>query len=124
MESSGSYNMGFANLVGNCYSKHPLKDYSGNAFVVDNSSLVTVTNDASLYDPTVTYSYYNHKGNLKNTAEDDLKVLSSAEEFALGPRLFAKSKNITKVLGGIGDEVSYSDDAIAAGKASDEYTNV
>jgi len=28
MESSGSYNMGFANLVKNGYSKHPLDDYN------------------------------------------------------------------------------------------------
>ena len=27
MESSGTYNMGFANLVKNCYSHHPLEDY-------------------------------------------------------------------------------------------------
>ena len=27
MESSGTYNMGFANLVNNCYSHHPLEDY-------------------------------------------------------------------------------------------------
>ena len=27
MESSGSYNAGFASLVGNSYTKHPLKDY-------------------------------------------------------------------------------------------------
>ncbi|MBO7210879.1 MAG: hypothetical protein J6V44_07705 [Methanobrevibacter sp.] len=27
MESSGSYNTGFANLVGNAYTKHPLNDY-------------------------------------------------------------------------------------------------
>ena len=27
MESSGSYNAGFASLVGNAYTKHPLKDY-------------------------------------------------------------------------------------------------
>ena len=33
MESSGSYNTGFANLVANGYSKHPLKDYiDGGAF--------------------------------------------------------------------------------------------
>ena len=33
MESSGSYNSGFANLVANGYSKHPLKDYiDGGAF--------------------------------------------------------------------------------------------
>ena len=29
MESSGSYNAGFASLVGNAYTKHPLKDYLG-----------------------------------------------------------------------------------------------
>ena len=28
MESSGTYNTGFANLVDNAYSKHPLKDYN------------------------------------------------------------------------------------------------
>jgi len=28
MESSGSYNMGFANLVDNAYTKHPLEDYN------------------------------------------------------------------------------------------------
>jgi hypothetical protein len=28
MESSGTYNMGFANLVHNAYSKHPLNDYN------------------------------------------------------------------------------------------------
>jgi hypothetical protein len=27
MESSGSYNVGFANLVANAYTKHPLEDY-------------------------------------------------------------------------------------------------
>ena len=33
MESSGTYNTGFANLVHNAYSKHPLKDYNdANAF--------------------------------------------------------------------------------------------
>ena len=29
MESSGSYNAGFASLVGNAYTKHPLQDYVG-----------------------------------------------------------------------------------------------
>ena len=28
MESSGTYNMGFANMVKNAYSKHPLDDYN------------------------------------------------------------------------------------------------
>jgi hypothetical protein len=41
MESSGSYNAGFASMVGTCYTKHPLKDY------LDNGALsTTITNDA------------------------------------------------------------------------------
>lgn len=40
MESSGSYNAGFASMVGTCYTKHPLKDY------LDNGALsTTITND-------------------------------------------------------------------------------
>ena len=35
MESSGSYNAGFASMVGTAYSKHPLKDY------LDNGALST-----------------------------------------------------------------------------------
>ena len=34
MESSGSYNTGFANLVKNAYSKHPLEDYVKNNRIV------------------------------------------------------------------------------------------
>lgn len=33
MESSGSYNAGYASLVGNAYSKHPLKDYVDNNII-------------------------------------------------------------------------------------------
>jgi hypothetical protein len=29
MESSGSYNAGYASLVANAYTKHPLEDYMG-----------------------------------------------------------------------------------------------
>jgi len=37
MESSGTYNMGFANLVKNGYSKHPLDDYNNaGAFVFED----------------------------------------------------------------------------------------
>lgn len=57
MESSGSYNMGLANLVHNCYSKHPLEDYI-NAGVIDNAdklqSNVTNTMRWSDYRTSVT----------------------------------------------------------------------
>lgn len=47
MESSGSYNTGFANLVANAYSKHPLQDYRNRL----------VTKDGAKYE--VTDSYLN-----------------------------------------------------------------
>ena len=112
MESSGSYNMGLANLVNYAYSHHPLQDYNAsNAFSQEDASIsiqTPVENDASLYDPNTTYYYYNHKGTLKNTAEDELKSLASAEDFALGPRGFAIKEGQSKVLGGIGTEPDYS----------------
>lgn len=38
MESSGTYNMGLANLAYNAYSKHPLEDYiKNNAFIMDGT---------------------------------------------------------------------------------------
>lgn len=37
MESSGSYNTGFANLVANAYSKHPLETYVKNGRIVDKN---------------------------------------------------------------------------------------
>ena len=38
MESSGTYNMGLANLVYNAYSKHPLEDYlKNNAFIMKDT---------------------------------------------------------------------------------------
>ena len=45
MESSGSYNGGFANLVYNAYSKHPLDDYIGKGLIIDDGGLL---NTASL----------------------------------------------------------------------------
>lgn len=112
MESSGSYNMGLANLVNYAYSHHPLQDYNASkAFSqVDASTSVQtpVENNASLYDPNTTYYYYNHKGTLKNTAEDELKSLASAEDFALGPRGYAIKEGQSKILGGIGAEPDYS----------------
>lgn len=39
MESSGTYNMGLANLVYNAYSKHPLEDYiKNNAFIMKDTN--------------------------------------------------------------------------------------
>ena len=51
--------------------------------------------------PGTKYYYYNHKGNLKNTADDELNVINNeadpAAAFAMGPALYAASKGITKV---------------------------
>lgn len=118
MESSGTYNMGLANLVNTAYSHHPLRDYNSNgAFVEEDPAQTTQTkveNRAELYNSDTTYYYYNHKGNLKNTKDDELNILSSAEDFALGPRGLAIKNNISKVLGGIGADISYSADAEAS----------
>lgn len=98
MESSGSYNMGFANLVKNAYSKHPLDDYSrAGAFIVDdptNTSYDVITT----WDENTTYYYRNHKGNWKNTKDDELNILASEADFLKGPATFAAEKTITKVL--------------------------
>ena len=118
MESSGTYNVGFANLVNNAYSKHPLDDYNkAGAFVVidkDNQIITPVESLKNNYDPDTVYYYYNHKGNLKNTKDDELKSLSSADDFILGPRGYAQKINQKKVLGGIETEPIYSDDALAS----------
>ncbi len=39
MESSGSYNMGVANIVYNAYSKHPLEDYIKSGAITDTDKL-------------------------------------------------------------------------------------
>ena len=50
MESSGSYNAGFASLVGNGYTKHPLEDYIKKGVINEKSKLKpvvsTTTGDA------------------------------------------------------------------------------
>ena len=38
MESSGSYNAGFANMVGSTYSKHPLEDYLDKKAITDTKN--------------------------------------------------------------------------------------
>ena len=88
MESSGTYNVGFANLVNNAYSKHPLDDYNkAGAFqVLDSDS--TIEEEATEYSKGTVYTYYNHKGNPKQTNDpnepDNIK-LTSKEDFDLGP---------------------------------------
>lgn len=48
MESSGSYNAGFANMVGSTYSKHPLEDYlNKNAIVDTKNKLLPVSGPAT-----------------------------------------------------------------------------
>ena len=97
MESSGTYNMGFANMVKNAYSKHPFDDL--NAAGAFNEYDVDQTNyeEATSYKAGTTYYYKNHKGNWKNTVEDELQI-QSAEDFALGPVAYAQAHEITKVL--------------------------
>lgn len=88
MESSGTYNVGFANLVNNAYNKHPLDDYNkAGAFqVLDPDS--TIEEEATEYSEGTVYTYYNHKGNPKQTNDpnepDNIK-LTSKEDFDLGP---------------------------------------
>ena len=86
MESSGSYNMGFANLVKNGYSKHPLDDYNNaEAFQIEDPNKTTII-EATSYKEGGVYWYMNHKGNWKNTdgSDGDL-IVDSAEAFAMTP---------------------------------------
>ena len=82
MESSGSYNMGFANLVNNAYTKHPLEDYNkAGAFQVADSSLDSY-NIAENYKEGTTYYYKDENNNF--TAADgknDHLNINSAETF-------------------------------------------
>ena len=88
MESSGTYNMGFANMVKNAYSKHPLDDYNNvKAFQVLDPDK-TVETETTEYVPGTTYTYYNHKGNPKTASNEVLEdniVITSKEDFDLGP---------------------------------------
>lgn len=86
MESSGSYNMGFANLVKNGYSKHPLDDYNRvGAFQVEDPEN-TVVSRATKFKEGTKYYYMTHKGALKPAdGSDEPMILSSAEDFAKTP---------------------------------------
>ena len=47
MESSGSYNAGFASLVGNGYTKHPLQDYIAKGVLNEKSKLKPVVSTST-----------------------------------------------------------------------------
>lgn len=88
MESSGTYNMGFANMVKNGYSKHPLDDYNdAKAFQVEDPNK-TIETETTEYIPGTTYIYYNHNGKSKDATDqinEDNLVIASKEDFDLGP---------------------------------------
>ena len=108
MESSGTYNMGFANMVKNAYSKHPLDDYNdAKAFQISIPPKI-----ATEYIPGTTYIYYNHKGNPKeasNKVVEDNIVITNKEDFDLGPyalyqKLMSENPTVYKTLKVIGPE--------------------
>ena len=86
MESSGSYNMGFANLVKNGYSKHPLEDYNAvGAFQLADKTLDTYTT-ASNYKAGTTYYYVDSSNKqVKADGKDGRLNVNSAETFAMTP---------------------------------------
>ena len=100
MESSGTYNMGFANLVYNAYTHHPLYDYNkAHAFVVEDPT-ATIEVIATEYDANITYYYRNHKGNWKTASsqpESDNLVITSAEDFAKGPYQLAQEQQLPTI---------------------------
>lgn len=124
MESSGSYNMGFANLVGNAYSKHPLKDYNNGAFQIGTPGKATIL---EAYSTDAPIWYVTHKGKWKlcktrDAALDDKHVketggelgdltISSETDFNKGVFALAKEQNQTKVLGGTKNNAPSNDPA-------------
>ena len=48
MESSGSYNAGFASLVGNGYTKHPLQDYINKGIINEKSKLKPIVSTSTV----------------------------------------------------------------------------
>ena len=88
MESSGSYNVGFANLVANAYTKHPLEDYMAAGAIQDQE-----ITEASSYQEDVQYYYKNSKGSYK-------------EATLSGPEDFFKSSNDLELENGT-DEVKW-----------------
>ena len=90
MESSGTYNMGLANLVKTAYSKHPLDDYNKVKAFQALDTTKTIEEETTEYKEGVTYWYYSHKDKPKMTNSDDPDDIdniriTSKEDFNLGP---------------------------------------
>ena len=105
MESSGTYNMGFANMVKNAYSHHPYYDYiKAGAFQKAATDYSAIDLATAEYDDSKTYWYKNHKGNWKNTTDDELKTIHDevdpAAAFAMGPYEYGTSIGQSKVNSG------------------------
>lgn len=106
MESSGTYNMGFANLVNNAYTHHPLEDYKQKGGLAKGELVVDTANPI---DPSTieawskknTYYYYNKKGNLKYVGEDadglNFVKGQEVENLKLGPLALAAAQNVSKI---------------------------
>ena len=77
MESSGSYNTGFANLVDNAYSKHPLKDYENR--IVDK-------NGAAYIGKNVTEGEWNTYRNSLRTSVKGFPVMAFHKRANTGGR--------------------------------------
>lgn len=86
MESSGTYNMGFANLINNGYTKHPIEDYNkAGAFVYEDANKTSYVR-ASNFKEGITYYYMTHKGAWKPAdGSDEPIIIHSAEDFAKTP---------------------------------------
>lgn len=102
MESSGTYNMGFANLVKNAYTHHPYYDYiKAGAFQSASTDYSAIDLNSATYDDNKTYWYKNHKGNFKNTTDDELKTIHDEADpaacFAMGPYAYGTSIGQSKV---------------------------
>lgn len=91
MESSGSYNVGFANLVANAYNKHPLDDYVAAGAIQEVGEQAET--EATEYEEGTQYYYKNSKGNFK-------------EATLIGPEDFAKSSKELGLKNGT-DEVKW-----------------
>ena len=71
MESSGTYNMGFANLIKTAYTKHPLNDYNkAGVFAKQNDTYELAT---GAYDPKAKY-FEDSKGKKKVKIDNVTKI--------------------------------------------------
>ena len=133
MESSGTYNMGFANMVKNAYTHHPYYDYiRAGAFQKASTDYSVIDLSTAVYDDSKTYWYKNHNGKFKNTTEDELKTIHDeadpAAAFAMGPYAYGQSIGQSKVNSNDNNWYEavtvYSDISLSDIKVSDLRTSV